>query len=146
VGKRDIAEDVASKAGEKRIAVQIEPDGKQPLELARTKSFSYSVFNLRALTELATLSDQVGADLWHFQTKDGRSIRRALDFLIPYANGQKSWPYKQIEPLKGSELAEPLLEAATVYKHPDYEAEAKKLVGASHNTNLVLLEAATKTD
>jgi hypothetical protein len=146
VGRRDLAEQVARRAEQKRIAVQIEPDGKQPLELVRTKSFSYSAFNLRALTELATLSEQVGVDLWHFQTSDGRSIRRALDFLVPYALGEKTWPYQQIEPINKADLAGPLLEAASVFKDSTYASDAKRLAADTHNVNLVLLQAAEKTD
>lgn len=146
VGRRDVAEEVASKAGNKRIAVQIEPDGRQPLELARTKSFSYSVFNLRALTELSTLSQQVGVDLWHFQTKDGRSIRRALDFLVPFAMGEKTWPYKEIDGFHPEELAGPLLAATSVYKDSKYQSDAEKLAVGSQNVSLVLLEAAAKTE
>lgn len=146
VSKRDLAGKVAKSAEEKRIATQIEPDGRQPLELARTKSFSYSAFNLRALTELATLGNQVGVDLWHFQTKDRRGIRRALDYLLPYALGEKEWKDKQIEPIKAEDLAAPLLEAAQAYKDPRYEADAKKLAGNSRSANLVLLQAGEKTD
>src|SRR5207248_7394135 len=43
-GARQILESVK----DLRIAPQIEPTGEQPRELARTKSFSYSVDNLRA--------------------------------------------------------------------------------------------------
>ena len=146
VGRRELAREVAGKAAQKRIATQIEPDGKQPLELARTKSFGYSAFNLRALTELATLADQVGVDLWHFQTADGRTIRKALDYLLPYAMGEKQWPYKQIETMRSDELAAPLLEAAAVYKDPKYEAAANKLATGHRNVSLVLLEAGTRTD
>ena len=146
VGQRDLAEKVAKTAEQKRVATQIEPDGRQPLELARTKSFSYSAFNLRALTELATLGQEVGVDLWHFETKDGRSIRRALDYLIPYALGEREWKDKQIEPIKGDDLAAPLLEAAQAYKDARYEAAAKKLAGNSHSASLVLLQAGEKTD
>jgi Alginate lyase len=146
VEKLELAETILENAREKRIAKQIEPNGKQPLELARTKSFSYSAFNLRALTELAILGEHVNVDLWHFETKDGRSIRRALDFLIPYALGEKRWGYKQIEPINPEDLAGPLLEAASVFNDSRYDADAKRLAADTHNVDLVMLQAAEKTD
>jgi len=138
VGKRDIAEEVLKNVPQRRIATQIQPDGTQPLELARTNSWGYSNFNLRALTELAILGNQVGVDLWHFESPDGRSMRKALDYLLPYATGAKPWPYKQISEMRGSDLAEPLLEAAKAFHNPDYEAAAKKLSAATdqHNSGL----------
>jgi len=141
LGQRELAQEVAQNAARNRIAVQIEADGRQPLELARTKSFGYSCFNLRALTELATLGEHLGVDLWHFETRDGRSIRRALDYLLPYAEGQKSWPYKEISGVEPEELAGPLFEASLAYQEPRYEAAARKLMASRRNAGVLLLEA-----
>jgi hypothetical protein len=117
----------ASKA--KRIARQIEPDGRQPRELKRTKAFDYSQVNLRALFALATLGERVGVDLWHFETKDGRGIRKALDWLIPYATGAKKWPYQQITRFRGGSLAPLLRRAAVAYREKGYEQRIEKLTG-----------------
>jgi hypothetical protein len=90
LGKRNIATRVLREVPEKRIAVQIEPDGRQPLELARTKAWSYSIMNLRGLLQLKKLSQDAGVDL------PDEQLKKALDFLRPYAKGEKQWPYPQI--------------------------------------------------
>jgi hypothetical protein len=122
LGRTDLAREVAETAKLKRIAVQIEPDGRQPLELARTKAFSYSRLNLRGLTALATMAESVGVDLWRFKTADGRSLRRAIDFLAPYVQTPpEKWPYQQIVTFDRAELAPIFRQAATVYGEPAYE-------------------------
>jgi hypothetical protein len=129
VGRRDLAKRVLSEAARRRIARHVEPDGRQPHELARTKSFSYSTMNLRGLCHLAVLGDRVGVDLWGFQTDDGRDIRRALDFLVPYAVGEKPWPYKQITGFHPAGLAPMMRLAAKAYGEPRYGQLTERLRG-----------------
>ena len=126
--KKDLARQILSQVGTKRIAVQVEPDGSQPLELERTKSWGYSNMNLDALIELAQLGDRLGIDLWHFQTADGRSIRRAIDFLFPYARGQKKWTWKQIAPFHADRMSYALGIAADQYQEKSYLAAARSLL------------------
>ncbi len=127
LGRDDSAKRMLEEAKQRRIAVQIEPDGKQPLELDRTTSFSYSRFNLEALTELATLGEHVGVDLWNFTTEDGRSIRKAIDYMLPYANvPPKPWPLEQIKDKHESEFMPIFRQATLVFGGDAYEAVITK--------------------
>jgi hypothetical protein len=80
----------------KRIGIQIQPDGKQPNELGRTKSVHYCSMNLRIITLVAEMGMPLGVDLWNYTTQDGRSMKKAYGFLRPFAEGKEKWPYKQI--------------------------------------------------
>lgn len=96
LGRDQEARELLESVKTKRIAVQIEPDGRQPHELARTKSLSYSKMNLRAFERLARLGKKLGVDLAGYETSDGRSISKAREFLKPYLDGSKEWPYQQL--------------------------------------------------
>ncbi|GAA3198887.1 alginate lyase family protein [Actinocorallia longicatena] len=91
-GDGALAAATVAAAGTGRVDVQIAPDGAQPLELARTRSWHYSVFNLAALTHLARLGEGLGADLWRHRTPGGATLLRAVDLLVPAATGAAPWP------------------------------------------------------
>lgn len=126
-GDQDLARQVIEEVKTRRIARQIEPDGRQPREIERTRSFSYSVMNLRAFFELASLGERVKVDLWTYQTADGRSIRKALDFLTPYL--EKDWPHQQLGGMNGPrmEMAPLLRRAWIAFEEPKYEAMLRLL-------------------
>ena len=133
LGRTDLAKQVAETAKLKRIAAQIEPDGRQPHELARATSFGYCAMNLRGLTNLATLAEKVGVDLWHYQSTDGRSIRQAIDFMVPYLEDPaKKWPYEQIKEIDRASFAPLLRQVSAVYKEPAYAVLAATLSGQKH--------------
>lgn len=125
LGKTDAAREILTNARQKRIAKQIEPNGSQPRELARTLSFNYSIFNLRALCDLASLGQNADVDLWHYQTSDGRCILGALKFVAPYADPAKAWPYKQIRDRDRHGLGELLSRSAAVFPGSGLEAALK---------------------
>lgn len=142
--RREFATNVIRAAREKRIAVQIEPDGRQPLELARTKAWSYSTANLGGLMSLATLGERVGVDLWNFETKDGRGIRRAFEFLLPYGAREKKWDYQQLGGWSPDGLIPLLREAAERYDDPRYRELLKKLSRENPASRRNLLRPAAK--
>ncbi|HEY0458368.1 MAG TPA: alginate lyase family protein [Pyrinomonadaceae bacterium] len=126
-GKKDFAKQVLETAKQKRIASQIEPDGRQPLELERTKSWSYSTMNLEGLMRLARLGESRGVDLWNFETRDGRGIRRAIEYLYPFSVGDKKWEYQQIEGWEPNRLFPLMHLAAAKYKDEKFKAMLAKI-------------------
>jgi Alginate lyase len=138
LGKQDDARAIITTAQTKRVALQIQPDGKQPLELRRTKAFSYSVFNLEALTRLADFGNRIGVDLWKYRSPDGGSIRAALDYLVPFALNDQHWSYQEIEGFDGDSLRTLLLRSAVQLHEPSYLAAADRLKGKETAEVLIL--------
>ena len=77
--------------------------------------------NLDGFFCLAQMGDKVGVDLWSYESTDGRSIKKALDFLAPYADSSKKWPYKQISSYSGAQLFSLLRRSAIAYEDERYE-------------------------
>lgn len=104
------------KEAKKRIAVQIDVNGKQPLELERTNAYSYSTMNLEGWLNLALLGEKVGVNLWDYSDAKGEKLKSALDWLIPYAFDEKPREYKQITPYNKSAIYRVLVIATKEYK------------------------------
>ena len=117
---RQTAGRVLESAKEKRLSRQIGPNGEQEHELARTKSFDYALFNLKAICNLGRLGKHVGVDLWHFSAGKRGSIRAAIDYLAPYADAEKEWPHKQITELERAKLLPLLRQGFQVYEDQEY--------------------------
>jgi hypothetical protein len=98
-----------------RIDQQFTPDGAMPLELIRTKSWGYANMNLWGWCRLAKMAALVNVDLWHEQTIDGKGIKTAISWLMPYALKQKAWMHEQIEPFTYGTFTRIVHTAAAVY-------------------------------
>ncbi len=68
-------------------------DGSFPRELGRTKPYNYSLFVVDNMVSLCHLLSVPEDNLWEYESPDGRSIKKALDFLTPYLLDKESWPY-----------------------------------------------------
>ncbi|PTS92433.1 alginate lyase [Pedobacter sp. HMWF019] len=70
---------------------QMATDGSFPLELARTKPYGYSIFNLDAMVMLCQILSTPEDDLWNFQTNDGKSIKKGIQYLYPFIADKGKW-------------------------------------------------------
>lgn len=74
---------------------QMAADGSFPQELRRTKPYGYSLFNLDAMTTICRILSTKENNLWAYQTTDGRSIKKGIEYLYPYVANKSKWPFKQ---------------------------------------------------
>jgi Alginate lyase len=108
---------------------QIAPDGSLPLELARTKPYSYCLFDLDVMSTICQTLSSPKADLWTFSTADGRGMRNAVAFLFPFIKDKSKWPYKHdVEHFDDFPVRQPsLLFAGLAYGQANYISQWKKL-------------------
>ncbi|RFU81927.1 exported [Trichoderma arundinaceum] len=79
------------------IDSQITANGSQPQELARTRSFHYSNFDLTAHLRFALIARKVGVDLFKYKGPQGQTLFKAVEFVIPAAAGGAAvWTYPEL--------------------------------------------------
>ena len=104
------------------IPGQVALDGSFPLEIARTKPYGYSLFNLDAMATICQILSDAQNNLWKFELPDGRGIQKTLEFMTPYIRSKESWPhppdvmYAKEWPMRQCAL----LFGGLAYKRPDY--------------------------
>lgn len=108
---------------------QLAADGSFPQELRRTKPYSYSLFNLEAMATICQILSTPQNNLWTFQLPDGRGLRRAMEYMIPFIRDKKTWAlkpdvmYDSDWPMRQSSL----LFAGLALNRPDWLELWKKL-------------------
>ena len=112
LGQGDAARALIQGSGVKRLGSQIQADGRQPEELARTNSWGYSNWNLEGFCLMAHVARPLGVDLWTYVAPGGGSLVKATDYLVDGAvKGKSAWPHPQMIAFEPS-WAVPLFHAA----------------------------------
>jgi len=111
------------------VSKQMAPDGSFPRELARTKPYGYSIFQLDNMATLCQVLSRTNDDLWTFTLPDGRGIRKAMEFLYPFLADKSKWPHKpDVQAWDGWPAREPsLLFAGLAFNEQPYLDLWKKL-------------------
>ena len=108
---------------------QMELDGSLPRELKRTKPYGYSLFNIDAFCNAAQILSTPENNLWEFETPDGKSLKRGMEYIYPFIMDKTLWPFaKDIYiweewPVRQSSL----LFAGLAYNNPEYISTFLKL-------------------
>jgi Alginate lyase. len=128
---REVLEDVPAD-----IADEFAPDGRQPREIARTRAWDYSIFDLTAFLHLAAFGERLGIDLWNYSTRDGRSLRKGVDYLVPFATGERPFPHQQITQFRPAALHPVLRMAAVGWNDRRYREIAQQIGGSTPRLDL----------
>lgn len=107
------------------VPEQMAADGSFPRELARTKPFGYSIFQMDNMATLCQVLSTPQHNLWQFQLPDGRGIRKAVEFMYPYLVDKNKWladgHHKDIQAWDGWPARQPaLLFAGLAFNDQDY--------------------------
>lgn len=92
-GDEAVLEDCRERYKNVLLPTQIASDGSFPRELARTKPYAYSLFNVDAMAMVCQILSTGGDELWTYELADGRGMRRALEFIYPFILDKSPWPY-----------------------------------------------------
>jgi len=122
-----------------RMESQLKPDGSQPLELVRTKSWGYVNMNLYGYFLIAKLAENSNVSLWNQQISEGKNMKNALDWIVPYLKNEKKWEYEQIQKIGYGETIKILKLAAKKYSNPEYENLAKTIDLKTYNSDIIQL-------
>lgn len=63
-GESGTASRIVGEFHQKRIFTQVEPDGKMPNELVRTKALGYSAFNVKHMIEICEMAKEINPNLY----------------------------------------------------------------------------------
>ena len=73
---------------------QMSADGSFHMELARTKPYGYSLFNIDAMAAVCKILSTHDDNLWTYELKDGRNMTKAMEFIAPYIRDKSTWPHE----------------------------------------------------
>jgi len=105
---------------------QIKADGSAPREEARTRSLSYSAFNLEALTMTCRIAQVRNVNLWTAQGKGKATLVTVIDYLEPFLADPKKWNKEQVAEFQNDGLYF-LAFAGMGLKRPEYVGMFRKL-------------------
>lgn len=114
------AQEYIEKYTPRRLKSQIRPDGSQPGELRRTKSWNYTNMNMQGFFQTALMAERVGVDLWNYEYNGQVYLRSMIDWFLPYLAKEKEWTWKQIQKEPVNKIQYCLQMAAKKYDDEKY--------------------------
>jgi Alginate lyase len=89
----EVRKDVYRRYREILLPDQAAEDGSFPRELARTKPYSYSIFNFDVMAGLCESLKGLEPDPTTFKLADGRGLLKSAEFIYPYIKDKSQWKW-----------------------------------------------------
>jgi hypothetical protein len=112
-----------------RLDQQMDAEGRFPKEMERTIALHYNTFDLDAFFMIASMSEKLGTDFWHYKTPSGKSLQLGFEFLYPFLSKEKEWTGQQIKPFEFGEGYPILLHAAKKFACAHCPAAVDRIAG-----------------
>jgi hypothetical protein len=127
IGNREVTALCRDRYRKNLLPDQLAPNGSFPLELARTKPYSYSLFDLDVLAiicEIVSTPGNSADNLWQFALPSGIRYKKAVELMFPFIEDKSKWPYAHdVEYFDDLPNRQPsLLFAGLAYREPKYIA------------------------
>lgn len=90
IGRKDIIDGITDDFRWMRLESQIMPDGSQPMELARTRSYHYVIYNLVHIVDFCILQDNLGNKYYQ---NNKEIIDSAFLWTEPYIGHPEAWTW-----------------------------------------------------
>ena len=97
-GRKSFARLVATESLPARMERQFDNFGKQRLELERTLSLKYSLFNIEAYMNCRELGTQIGVDVW------SEKLEKGIEYAARSVRGDRKWAHRQDKKLGGQDI------------------------------------------
>lgn len=90
IGRKDIIDGITDDFRWMRLESQIMPDGSQPMELARTRSYHYVIYNLVHIVDFCILQENLGNKYYQ---NNKEIIDSAFLWTEPYIGHPEAWTW-----------------------------------------------------
>ena len=90
-GQTDVARTILEGA-RADVAQEFEPDGRQPRELAQHTLLGLQHLRFDGVSAPGCTRGTRRRRSLEYTTADGRSLRKGVDYLVPFATGEKRFP------------------------------------------------------
>ena len=127
-GQTELAKKQLQEVTLRRLDSQLAPDGEQPYEMARTLPWAYCSMNLMGFLELALAGEKIGVDLWDYETPDGASIRKAIEWFFPFLSGEKPWPKPEVTGQRNAKYLAAVLMMGSRYDPAGYKEQLDRMI------------------